>query len=289
MPDPAPWTVRRLTEFTVGYLKKAGVASPQKETRTLLGHVLGVPPIEVIARSDDEPTDDEKARFRALIKRRFEGEPVAYLTGTRDFYTLAFEVTRAVLIPRPDTETLVLAAIDRLAKVPTPRVLELGTGSGCVAVSLAHEVKAATVIAVDIAPEALAVAARNAARHKVEDRVTFVAGDWLAAVPAGELFDLVLSNPPYIAEPEFAGLDADVRDHEPRLALDGGADGLDFYRRTAEGAGALLKPGGGLLLEVGHTQAAAVNAILAGAGWRVGPTHRDLGRVERVVSATRGD
>ena len=287
MPDPAPWTVRRLTDWTVTYLKKAGVASPQREARILLGHVLGVPPIEVIARSDEEPGDDAKAHFKELIKKRFEGVPVAYLTGKRDFYTLAFDVTPAVLIPRPDTETLVLAAIDRLAKVPTPRVLELGTGSGCVAVSLAHEVNAARVTAIDISPDALEVARRNAERHGVASRVSFVEGDWLAAVPAGAPFDLVVSNPPYIAAAEFADLEAGVRDHEPRLALAGGDDGLDFYRRTATEAMAVLVAGGGLLLEVGHTQAAAVNAILSAAGWVVGATHRDLSRVERVVSANK--
>ena len=287
MPDPAPWTIRRLTEWTVGYLKKAGVTSPQKEARILLGHVLGVPPIEVIARSDEEPDDQQKARFKELIKKRFEGVPVAYLTGKRDFYTLAFEVSPAVLIPRPDTETLVLAAIDRLAKVATPRVVELGTGSGCVAVSLAHEVPAAQVTAIDISAGAIEVARRNAERHGVESRVSFVEGDWLAAVPTGAVYDLVVSNPPYIAAEEFAGLEPGVRDHEPRLALDGGRDGLDFYRRTAEGAMAVLVAGGGLLLEVGHTQAAAVNAILAASGWSIGATHRDLGRIERVVSANK--
>ena len=287
MPDPAPWTVRRLTEWTVGYLKKGGVAAPQKEARILLGHVMGIPPIEVIARSDDEPDDGEKARFKELIKRRADGVPVAYLTGKRDFYTLGFEVTPDVLIPRPDTETLVLAAIDRIGKKAGARVLELGTGSGCVAVSLAHEVRSATVTAIDISPAALAVAARNAARHGVESRVTFLEGDWLAAIPLGETFDLVVSNPPYIAEDELPALDREVRDHEPRLALVGGADGLDYYRRTAEGALAVLAEGGGLLLEVGHTQAAAVGAILAAAGWRVGATLKDLARIDRVVTATK--
>lgn len=286
-PDTTPWTVRRLLGWTVDFLKKKQIDGPQKEARILLGHVLGVPPIEVLARSDDEPTDDEKARFRALIKRRVDGVPVAYLTGARDFYLLAFEVTPDVLIPRPDTETLVVAALDLLKPRGAGRVLDLGTGSGCVAVSIAHRNKRVTIDAVDVSAAALAVAGRNAVKHGVADRVTFHEGDWLAAVPAGATYDVIVSNPPYIAEPEFATLDAGVRDHEPRLALHGGPDGLDFYRRLAAGAGEMLAPGGAVMVEVGHTQAAAVRDLFAAAGWTIGPTHKDMAGVERVVTATR--
>ncbi len=283
-----PWTVRRLLAWTVDFFqKKAAIDSPQKEARLLLAHVLGVRPIEVIARSDDEPTDDEKARFRDLIKRRVDGTPAAYLTGTRDFYMLTFEVTPAVLIPRPDTETLVVAAVDFSKLKPGARVLDLGTGSGCVAVSLAHQNKGTTVAAVDISPAALEVARRNAARHGVADRVSFHEGDWLAAVPAGDGFDLIVSNPPYIAPDEFAALDPGVRDHEPRLALDGGPDGLTFYRRLAADGPAQLADGGRAMVEVGHTQAAAVRELFQAAGWSPGPTYKDLASIDRVVTFAR--
>lgn len=283
-----PWTVRRLLAWTVDFFKKkSAVESPQKEARLLLAHVLGVRPIDVIARSDDEPTDDEKARFRDLIKRRVDGTPAAYLTGERDFYMLTFAVTPAVLIPRPDTETLVVAAVDFLKLKPTARVLDLGTGSGCVAVSLAHQNKGVTVAAVDISPDALEVARRNAARHGMADRITFHEGDWLAAVSVGEVFDLLVSNPPYIAPAEFAGLDPGVRDHEPMLALDGGPDGLTFYRRLAEGGPAYLASGGRAMVEVGHTQAAAVRELFESAGWSAGPAYKDLAGIDRVVTFAR--
>jgi release factor glutamine methyltransferase len=293
MPDPAPapptptvWTIQALLSWTTNYLAQKGIENPRAEAHLLLAHVLNCSKIDLVVRYDDVPTEADRARFRELIHRRVAGWPVAYLIGTRDFYLLTFEVTPAVLIPRPDTETLVLEALARLKPLANPTVLDLGTGSGCIAVSIAHQKPDARVVAVDISPDALDVARRNAARHRVADRITFLQGDLFAPLPPGSRFDLVVSNPPYIAAHEFADLAPEVRDHEPRTALDGGSDGLTFYRRIAAGVGTVLKPGGLLLVEIGATQEADVRAILAAQpGLHLGPTLKDLAGRPRVISA----
>jgi release factor glutamine methyltransferase len=293
MPDPAPapptptvWTIQALLSWTTNYLAQKGIENPRAEANLLLAHVLNCSKIDLVVRYDDVPTEADRARFRELIHRRVAGWPVAYLIGTRDFYLLTFEVTPAVLIPRPDTETLVLEALARLKPLANPTVLDLGTGSGCIAVSIAHQKPDARVVAVDISPDALDVARRNAARHRVADRITFLQGDLFAPLPPGSRFDLVVSNPPYIAAHEFADLAPEVRDHEPRTALDGGSDGLTFYRRIAAGVGTVLKPGGLLLVEIGATQEADVRAILAARPeLTVGPTLKDLAGRPRVISA----
>jgi release factor glutamine methyltransferase len=283
---PETWTVKALLAWTIDFLKKKGVESPRLEAQILLAHVMDCPKIELLARSDDEPTADERTRFKDLIRRRVEGWPVAYLVGKREFYLLPFEVTPAVLIPRPDTETLVLEALRLLKGKPAPAVLDLGTGSGCIAVSVAHQCKPARVTAVDVSPDAAEVARRNAAAHGVADRVDVLTGDLFGPLPAGAAFDLILSNPPYVTPAEMAALAPEVREHEPRLALDGGPDGLAFYRRIAADAGRFLLPGGTVLVEVGHTQAAAVQGLFAARpGWEVGPAVKDMGGRLRVVSA----
>jgi release factor glutamine methyltransferase len=271
-------------------LRSKGVESARLEAQVLLAHILNCPRIELVARSLEQPTDEERARFRELIKRRVDGWPVAYLVGQKEFYLLKFEVSPAVLVPRPDTETLVLEALRILKPQSAPAVLDLGTGSGCIAVSIAHQTKqnGARVLATDISPDALDVARRNAEAHAVADRVAFAQGDLFAAVPAGAAFDLVVSNPPYVTPAELAGLTPDVREHEPRLALDGGPDGLAFYRRIAAGVGPFLKPGGRLVVEIGETQDDAVRALLAERPeLEVGPTLRDGAKRPRVVTAKK--
>jgi release factor glutamine methyltransferase len=285
---PPAWTVKALLQWTCDFLSKKRVESPRLEAQILLAHVMSCPKIELIARSDEEPTEAERTAFKDLIRRRIEGWPVAYLTGRREFYLLAFEVTPAVLIPRPDTETLVLEALNRLKGHAAPAVLDLGTGSGCIAVSVAHQAKAARVTAVDVSPDALEVAKRNAKTHGVADRTTFLAGDLFAPLPAGAVFDLIVSNPPYITPGELAALAPEVRDHEPRVALDGGPDGLAFYRRIAADAGRYLKPGGSVLVEVGWTQEPAVRAIFeARSELAVGPSVKDMAGRLRVVTARK--
>lgn len=287
-PQPTVWTIRKLLAWTTDYLKGKGFDEAKREAELLLAYVLGCKRVELFVRYDEEPTDAERAKFKELINRRVAGWPVAYLLGTRDFYMLTFDVEPAVLIPRPDTETLVLEALNRLKPLTSPDALDIGTGSGCIAVSLAHRKKDAKVTATDVSPDALAVARRNAAKHAVADRMTFLQGDLFAALPAGSTFDLIASNPPYIAQGEFAALAADVRDHEPRMALDGGPDGLAFYRRIANGVSGFLKPGGSLLLEVGYTQADAVRGLLAERSeLEVGPAIKDSGGHPRVVVAKK--
>jgi release factor glutamine methyltransferase len=284
---PTVWTVRTLLNWTTKHFHAKGIESAAADARLLLGHVLGCRPIEVLARYDDEPTDAERKRFRELIQRRVEGCPVAYLVGTKDFYLLTFEVTPAVLVPRPDTETLVQAAIEHLKGKPNPTVLDLGTGSGCVAVSVAHGVKAARVTAVDVSPDAAEVAVRNAAKYGMTDRVTVLVGDLFAPLPPDARFDLIVSNPPYIPPAEIETLDVGVKDYEPRLALDGGPDGLAFYRRIATAAGRWLNPGGAVMVEIGWTQEPAVRAIFEDRSeFTVGPSLQDMGKRWRVVRAS---
>lgn len=285
---PPVWTVRTLLHWTTEFLGKKGIDAPSLEARLLLAHVLNCKPIDVLVRSFDEPTDDERTKFRELIQRRVQGWPVAYLVGSKDFFLLRFEVTPAVLIPRPDTETLVQAVLERLKTRPTARVLDLGTGSGCIAISLAHQCPGLTVDAVDVSPDALDVARRNAALHGVDSRVRFRLGDLFAPLPTDAPFDLIASNPPYIAPSEIAELAPDVRDHEPRLALDGGPDGLAFYRRIAADAGKFLKPGGDLLLEIGYTQNERVRSLFADRPeWTLGESIKDLDGRWRVIAVRR--
>jgi release factor glutamine methyltransferase len=293
MPDPAPatptptvWTIQALLGWTTNYLAQKGIENPRAEAQILLAHVLNCKKIDLVVRYDEVPSETERARFRELIQRRVAGWPVAYLVGSRDFYLLTFEVSPAVLIPRPDTETLVVEALAFLKPLTNPTVLDLGTGSGCIAVSIAHQKKDARVVAIDISPDALEIARRNAVRHRVADRITFLHGDLFTPLPPGSTFDLIVSNPPYIAAHEFAGLAPDVRDHEPRAALDGGPDGLTFYRRIAAGVGLVLRPSGKLLVEIGATQDTDVRAILGSQPeLEVGPTIKDLAGHPRVVAA----
>ena len=285
---PTVWTVRALIQWTTQFLTSKGIEAAARETRILLAHVLGCTPIDVMTRYDEMPTDADRTAFRALIKRRVDGCPVAYLVGHREFFKLSFDVTSAVLIPRPDTETLLMEGFKHLTGKTNPAVLDLCTGSGCLAVSVANKLRTATVLATDISAEALEVARRNAAKHGVAKRVEFRQGDLWAAVPGGAAFDVILTNPPYIAESEFAELAADVRDHEPRLALDGGPDGLAYYRRIADEAAWFLKPDGVLLAEVGWTQEPAVRELLAAApGLSALPSVKDGAGHWRVVGAKK--
>lgn len=280
---PTVWTVRDLLTWTAKHFAAKKIDDPAKEARLLLAHVLQCRPIEVLTRYDDQPTDAERQQFRELIKRRTDGCPVAYLVGTKDFYLLTFEVTPAVLIPRPDTETLVQAGVDFLKGKAAPTVLDLCTGSGCVAVSIAHQVKTARVTATDVSPEACAVAARNASRHGLSDRLTVLSGDLFAPLPADARFDLITCNPPYISPSEIEALDTGVRSYEPRLALDGGPDGLDFYRRIAAVAAGWLNPGGCMMVEVGWTQDAAVRELFTSAGLTSVGSVKDMAGRWRVV------
>jgi release factor glutamine methyltransferase len=281
------WTVGRLLDWTAGHLRARGIESSRLEAELLLAHALGCRRIDLYARYLEDATDAHRQRFKELIQQRLAGTPVAYLVGRREFFSLDFEVTPAVLIPRADTETLVVQCL-RLAKpMSEPTILDVGTGSGCIAVTVAHQHKTAHVTAVDVSPDALAVAVRNAERHKLTERIRFLQSDLFAALPDGDTFDFILSNPPYITHAEMALLQPSVRDHEPRLALDGGADGFTVLTRLITEAMSRLKPGGYLLIEIGSSQDEGARQRLATAGYEVGKTLIDGSKQPRVVVGRR--
>ncbi len=260
-------------------LADAGVDDVDREAVWLLAHVLGTSAGAVRLRAHEPLPAESREAFAALVERRARREPLQYILGTEEFMGMTFKVTPDVLIPRLDTEVLVREAAARLhGRV---RVADIGTGSGAIAVALARLLPEATVVAVDISPDALAVARENAAANGVADRVEFRSGDLLEPLQ-GERFDAVLSNPPYIGEEELTGLMPEVRCYEPRLALTPGADGLLMYRRLCEGAPAVLKPGGFLAVEVGAGQADRVRAIFAQRGYTVA-VFSDTAGIQRVV------
>jgi release factor glutamine methyltransferase len=282
------WTIGELLRWTEQFLAQKGVESPRLDAEVLLAHALGCRRIELYTRSEEVASDAARATFREQVKRRVEGCPVAYLVGTKEFYLLPFEVTPAVLIPRPATESLVLAALERAKPLPAPRLLDVGTGSGCIAVSVAKRHPGARVVAVDTSDDALAVARRNAERHGVASRVTFRTGDLYADLASESPFDFILSNPPYIPTADIDTLAPEVRGHEPRSALDGGPDGLAVLDRLIAGAAGHLKPGGWLLVEIGAGQEAeSLRRVAAVSGLVAGPTVRDHDDHPRVIVAQR--
>lgn len=289
MPEPERWTVGRLLAWTTDYLTKHGAGSPRLEAEVLLAHARGSRRIELYTAFEEEPTAEVRERFRGLVKQRGAGTPVAYLVGKREFYSLEFEVTPDVLVPRPETELLVVALTDRVKQRGAAggvRIADVGTGSGVLAVCAAKHVRGARVVAVDASPAALAIAARNAQRHGVADRVEFLEGDLLAGVDGP--FDYIVSNPPYVTTAELAALDPGVRDHEPRLALDGGPEGTTVIERLLPQAAERLAPGGVLLVEVSPMIAPRVEGLVAQTpGLTLRPTLKDLDQRPRVVEAWR--
>ena len=251
------------------------------EAMILLAHILGKPKEYLIAHDDEELPDTTLMTFDVYVSMRLDGVPVAYLTGRQEFFGRYFTVDHNVLIPRPDTEVLIEQAL--IVAPEKPEILDMGTGSGCIAVTLAKECPGARVTATDVSEEALAIARGNAEALGAE--VEFRKGSWWEAVPEGARYDLIVSNPPYIPQAQLDALQREVRDFEPRMALDGGADGLDFYRRIAQGAPAFLAPWGTLLLEVGAGQADAVAALLAPHFAHV-RAYRDMQGVARMLEAT---
>jgi release factor glutamine methyltransferase len=243
-----------LLEWTTKFLQQKGSESPRLDSEVLLAHALGCKRIDLYARHSEEAPEQGRQRFRELVRQRIEGCPVAYLVGRKEFFSLEFAVNRAVLIPRPDTECVVDECL-RLAKVmEAPTLLDIGTGSGCLAVAVVKHHKTAQMTAVDVSAEALAVASANARKHGVAERIRFLQGDLFAPIPADERFDFILSNPPYIPHDEIAKLAPGVRDYEPHTALDGGADGFAVFDRLIAEVPAHLKPEGYLLIEIGSPQ-----------------------------------
>lgn len=243
--------------------------------------------LELVNRERALPEPAALARFESFAARRLAGEPVMRILGEREFYGRAFRLGPATLVPRPETEALVDIGLEVLAGIVAPRLLDLGTGSGCIAISLLAELPAATAVAVDLSAEALAVAETNAVRHGVAGRLTFGRGSWFEPLAPGERFDLIVSNPPYIESAEIGRLDVEVREHDPLLALDGGPDGLAAYRSIAQEAARFLAPGGVLLFEIGWQQAEPVSDLVAAHGLGGIEVRRDLAGHDRVVLARR--
>lgn len=282
------WTVLRLLNWTKEFLQKKGADHPRLDAEVLLASVLKCQRVKLYVLFEQEVTKAQRAAFRSLVKRRAEGEPVAYLVGTKEFYLLRFHVTPAVLIPREDSATVVVEALARLKGLASPRAVDVGTGSGCLALTCADQHKTARFVAIDLSFEALEVARGNAEKHNLAGRVEFRQGDLLAPVAEDEPFDLILSNPPYITSSVIPTLEPTVRNFEPHLALDGGPDGLSVVGRLIEQAPPRLKPGGHLILEIGYDQEAAVRALVeAQPALTLGPTIRDSANHPRVILATK--
>lgn len=265
-PEGSPWTVLHMVKWSSAYLGPKGVDSPRLTAELLLAHVLGVGRLELYLQYDRPLSPEELAAFKPLLKRRAAREPLQYVTGTTSFRQLELRCDPRALIPRPETEGLLDALAGEAGEGgPVSRALDLGTGTGALALSLAHENLAEVVVGIDLSRDALALAEENGRRAGLAERVEWRQGGLYEPV-RGETFDWVVSNPPYVAAPDLPATEPEVRDWEPRLALDGGADGLDVVRPLVDGAGSVLAPGGWLALEVGWDQTAAVSRRLREGG-----------------------
>ncbi|MDH4101353.1 MAG: peptide chain release factor N(5)-glutamine methyltransferase [Nitrospirota bacterium] len=291
--DEKTWTVIDLLKEATDFLTKKEVSrSPRLDVELLLADTLGLNRVGLYTNFEKKVTEQERTVFRELFKRRLNAEPVAYIRGKREFWGLEMEVSPAVLIPRPETEVLVEEAIKTVGGKSDSAltILDLCTGSGCVAVALAKDLSEAKVWATDISAEALDVARRNAARHGVDSRVSFCAGDLWDAVSDQELegaVDMIVANPPYIPNTDIDGLERNVKDFEPLSALDGGNEGLDIIRRIIAEAPRFLKPSGALLMEIGYNQGVAVSALMEEKGFTEVRVLKDYCGLDRVVIGLR--
>jgi release factor glutamine methyltransferase len=299
-------TVLETIQKSAEFLSKKGVDSPRLQAELLLAHALKLPRMKLYLNFERQLTQPETDAMREFVKRRGQREPLQHIVGSTSFCGLEIAVNRHVLVPRPETELLAEAGWEFLGKRPTsnvqrptsnqqragsetgaPTALDFGTGSGCIAIALAVKCPAARVWAVDVSSDALAVAKQNAERNGVSDRMEFLCGDGFSALPAELRFDLIVSNPPYIPSAEIASLQPEVRDHDPRGALDGGADGLDFYRLLAEKAARYLKSEGKIMLEFGDGQAEAIQNIFTEQKWIVEAVKADYSQRQRILVARR--
>jgi release factor glutamine methyltransferase len=277
-------TIQKSTDF----LAKRGVESPRLQAELLLAHLLKMPRMKLYLNFDRALSPAETDSFREYVKRRGLREPLQHITGSVSFCGFEMTVNRHVLVPRPETELLAESGWSFLATAPSPSptALELGTGSGCIAIAVAAKCRLAKVVATDLSPEALAMAKENADKNNVAGQIEFFQGDGFTVLPADSLFDLIISNPPYIPTAEIAALQPEVRDFDPRLALDGGTDGLVFYRTLAHQAKLFLKSGGKIMLEFGDGQAPAVQKIFSDENWIVEAIKADYSQRERFFIAS---
>lgn len=303
------WTIQKLLNWVTGYFTEKEIDSPRLSAEILLSHVLGLKRIELYTQFGKLVDKEQLGQLHALVKRAGQDEPVAYLTGKTEFYSLELNVTPACMIPRPETELLVERAIEflraRTAESATKQdglisggthtgarfVCDLCTGSGCIAVAIATNFPGAHIIAMDICDAALDVAAANVEKHHLKERITLLCGDLFdPLVPQLDTskFDLIVCNPPYVSAPEFEALERNVRDYEPKLALFAGDDGLDIYRRIIEKADLFLKPDAALMLEIGYAQGPAVTDLLEQTGaFAEIRIEKDFHNNDRIVTAAK--
>jgi len=291
MSSTAPWTVGRLLQWTTDYLKNHDSDSPRLDAEVLLAEVLHCPRIQLYAGFETQPGEPARAAYRKLVRRRAEGTPVAYLVGRREFYSLDFRVTPDVLIPRPETELLVVALLDAAKTFPVGKqlqIIDVGAGSGNIAICAAKHLPACRVAAVDISPAALKIARANAEKHNVARRIEFFQSDLFAGVPAERRFDFIVSNPPYVADGEWEHLPPDVRNFEPKTALLAGPHGTEVIERLLPQAVERLHPGGYLLVEISpQIHEDVCTLVQAQPDLELLPTIKDLARLPRIVQARK--
>ncbi len=268
-------------------LRSAGVTEARMEATSLMMHALGVDRAFVIAHPEHELTGEQSETFRDLVRRRAAREPLQHITGSQEFFKLKFEVTPDVLSPRPETELIVEAALEFLKREQPVSILDVGTGSGCIVISLLHELKRAHGVATDISARALLVAERNARSHNVNDRLTLIQTDSLSTLNSASGFSLIVSNPPYIPAGDIEKLQPEVREHEPLTALVSGADGLDHIRRLLRETPRLLHPAGYFIFEIGFGQMDSVAALIDPARWRLAEVRADLQGIPRALILQR--
>jgi release factor glutamine methyltransferase len=292
---PTNWTIKDLLKTTTDYLKKKEIDSPRLSAEILLAHQLNINRVNLYLNFDQPLNDNEIAGYRSLIRRRLQREPIQYITGIQEFWSMEFKVGPQVLIPRPESELLVEQALflykeRRLPGIPGPGILDLGTGCGAIAISMALELEDASIWASDISKEAVDLAMFNSRKHGVEERIQFIVGDlWEPFMHQNLTFDIILSNPPYIASNDFDSLPPEVRDHEPRLALDGHEEGMFFIERLIMNGSDYLSPGGWILLEMDPEQTTKTLKLIEKSG-HYGEKKRikDYSHQDRVVMAQKG-
>jgi len=276
-------TISEVLKEAAAELDRAGVPEARREAGSLLSFILGRDRTFLISHAEDETDENSFARFREFVARRAAGEPLQYITGVQDFYGREFRVTPDVLIPRPETELLVEAALQVVGET-APFICDVGTGSGCIAVTLLCELVNARAVAIDKSPAALEVAKLNAQNLSVADRAQFVVSNCFNSLDAREYeFDLIVSNPPYVTDAALEGLQREVRDHEPLVALSPGGDGLGVIRRLIDEGPAFIKPNGHLLLEIGFDQGEKVKNLINGSAWSLREIRSDLQGIPRIV------
>ncbi|MFN2454792.1 MAG: peptide chain release factor N(5)-glutamine methyltransferase [Pyrinomonadaceae bacterium] len=290
MNEPHRFTVAQAMVEATHLLRTSGVIEARRDAAALLAHVIARDRTFLLTHANDALAASDVMRLREFVERRAQGEPLQYITGHQEFFNLNFEVTNAVLIPRPETELLVERSLQLLVEIdePAPLVCDVGTGSGCISISLLHERPRLRAVAIDVSTSALCVAARNASRHGVSERLALLASDGLTALDESHArFFMIVSNPPYIAESELPALQREVRDYEPRAALTPGADGLFMIRRLLADSSRFLHANGSLLFEIGYDQHAAVEALIDKSVWTLQAIHKDLQNIPRLVELRR--